>query len=62
MRHTKIWWANQLFWTMIGFAIFLILNAAGVFGLKEAGVFALGAVVVAYMIFDTFRDVRHFKP
>lgn len=61
VRHVKVWWSNQHFWTMIGMAVFVILNGMGVFTVSGDAILALGGVTVAYIIFDTLRDMSQNK-
>lgn len=60
MRHAKIWWNQQHFWTMVGMALFVFLNAKGWGISKVSGtdMLALGGVVAAWIIFDELRDHR----
>jgi hypothetical protein len=59
MRHATVW-TNQYFWTMIGMALFVFLNARGwvISNISGADMLALGGVVAAWVIFDELRDQR----
>lgn len=57
-NHVKVWWNNQHFWVMIGMAIFVVVSGKGVFNVSGSDMIALAAVVVSYLIFDIWRDIR----